>query len=187
MPHPLADSQASKPVEEAIAPPPGLADSVNRKLDKPFTDLPPPTKAASPEVLAADVKLAHHPGEAVVKVTEVHDPTVVKPAPLLGSAGSPSLAAGLREKAGKQAHSLAQFFRAGQPAEIAAVTGERAAEAVSTPTSIYPAKVSNSFWGKLPGWTSLAAAVLGGCASFAFLVWGISSLSSAGATRQVLF
>lgn len=184
MPHPLADSQASRAAEEAIAPPPGLADNVKRKLDKPFTDLSSSTKAASPEVLAADVKLAHHPGEAVVKVTEVHDPTVVKPAPPLESAGSPSLAAGLREKAGKQAHSLA-LFKAGQPAEIAAVTGERAAEAVSTPTSIYPAKVSDSFWGKLPGWTSLAAAVLGGCASFAFLVWGISSLSSAGATRQV--
>lgn len=190
LPHPLADKHVNKPLKEGMARVPGIKEPsfiANSKKELESTlDLGQPAKGASKEILRADVKQAHHPADAIVKIAEVHDPTALQHSPPPLSASSPSLTAGLKKMVGVPAAPLASFFKTGRPAETAAVAGERAAEAVYAPTSIYPAKVNSSFWGKLPGWTQLAATILGGCAVFTFLVWSSSALLPATAARQVL-
>ena len=189
LPHPLADEQVNEPLKEGTARVPGITEpsfiSDSKPDSQPSADVVQPAKGASQDILRADVKQAHHPAAAILRVAEVHDPTVLKPSPPPLSASSSSLAAGLK-KIGISAAPLSYFFKTSQPAEIAAVIGERAAAAVSDPASIYPAKVNSSFWGKLPGLTKLAAGVLGGCASVTLLVWGISAVFSTRAARQAL-
>ncbi len=146
-------------------------------------DLASATKGGSQDILRADLKQAHRPADALVKVAKVNDATVMKPAPL-PEASSPALAAGLREKAARIAEPVARLLKPGHPAEIAAVTGERAAQAVSA-ASPNPARVYGSIWQGLPKWTMLAASVLGGVASFAFLIWGLSAAFSKTDLRQV--
>ena len=186
LPHPLADEQVNKPLKEGMARVPSIKEPSFIPSSKPDLQLSPEVdqsaKGASQEILRADVKQAHHPADAVVKIAEVHDPTILKPSPHPLLASSSSLAAGLK-RIGIPAAPLAYLFKTSQPAENSAVVGKRAAEAVHAPTSIYPARINNSLWGKLPGATKLAATVLGGCAIFTFLFWGMSAFFSTRAAR----